>query len=108
MRSSRVERDGPAVLELLRRGATATEASAATGVNVNTIRAWIHRYPQFHDARRPALKVAEGQKGRAGVPDREELIELLAERARDAVDERRLDEIDRAFERDADRDASPA
>jgi len=67
------------VLELLRGGASAIEAAAATGVNVNTVRSWVRRYPEFPTARRPVLKVVEG---RAGVPDRAELLELLTVQAR--------------------------
>lgn len=81
---SRVYQDGPAVLTLLRRGVTATEAAAATGVNVNTIRAWIRRYEEFGAAAggrasRPPLTAVDG---RASLPDRRELLELLAEQAR--------------------------
>jgi transposase-like protein len=81
---SRVDRDGPAVLALLRRGASATEASAATGVNVNTVRSWVRRHEEFGAAARgrprtPTLSAVEGQ---AAVPDRQELLELLAEQAR--------------------------
>jgi transposase-like protein len=76
---SRVDQDGPAVLELLRHGATAVEAAAATGVNVNTVRSWVRRYPEFRTARKPTLTAIEGH---AGVPDREELLQLLAEQAR--------------------------
>jgi transposase-like protein len=76
---SRVHQDGPAVLQLLRSGATATEAAAATGVPVNTVRSWVSRYPEFRSAGKPALTVIEG---RAGVPDRAELLELLTVQAR--------------------------
>jgi transposase-like protein len=75
----RDDRDRQAVLELLRRGASGVEAAAATGVPVNTVRAWIRRYPEFRTARKPALTAIEGQ---AGLPDRQELLELLAEQAR--------------------------
>ena len=51
----RVDQDGLAVLGLLRGGASETEAAAAVGVNVNTVRSWVRRWPEFRSGRKPTL-----------------------------------------------------
>jgi transposase-like protein len=90
MRSSRVEMVGGPVLAALQRGASVKAAAGECQIAEQTLRSWIRRrrdapdgpfgpFARVFDGRHNRTPTLAAVEGRAGVADRQELLELLAE-----------------------------